>query len=72
MFGRLAHLFFDALLVSACLAGIKRSTGLSPALSKMGSKDLKQLMATYLEFGEWALDLSIVAMGRSNAFERRR
>ncbi|SCZ88314.1 BZ3500_MvSof-1268-A1-R1_Chr2-1g04329 [Microbotryum saponariae] len=58
-FGRLMHLTFDVLLVSACLAGIKRSTGLSPALTRIGSKDLRQLCVTYLELGEWVMDLSM-------------
>ncbi|GAA5854373.1 hypothetical protein JCM8547_001798 [Rhodosporidiobolus lusitaniae] len=72
MFGRLIHLAVDALLISAFLAGIKRSTGLGPALSRIANKDLRQLGATYLELGEWVMDLSIVVMGRSSAFERRR
>ncbi|KDE09231.1 hypothetical protein, variant [Microbotryum lychnidis-dioicae p1A1 Lamole] len=58
-FGRLMHIAFDVLLVSACLAGIKRSTGLSPALTRIGSKDLRQLFVTYLELGEWVMDLSM-------------
>ncbi|SCV72117.1 BQ2448_4811 [Microbotryum intermedium] len=58
-FGRLMHLTFDVLLISACLAGIKRSTGLSPALSRIASKDLRQLFVTYLELGEWVMDLSM-------------
>ncbi|KAK4049466.1 hypothetical protein OIO90_005417 [Microbotryomycetes sp. JL221] len=70
--GRFVHLAIDAILISACLAGIKRSTGLGPALSKIRSKDLRQLMITYLEIGEWSCDLAIVVMGRSSAFERRR
>lgn len=72
MLGKLVHLSVDALLISAFLAGIKRSTGLSPALSKVGNKDLRQLAITYLEFGEWVMDLAIVVMGRSTAFERKR
>ncbi|KAM0791523.1 hypothetical protein ACM66B_005973 [Microbotryomycetes sp. NB124-2] len=70
--GRFIHIAFDAILISACLAGIKRSTGLGPALSRIRSKDLRQLLVTYLEIGEWATDLAVVVMGRSSAFERRR
>ncbi|PRQ74511.1 Fungal protein of unknown function (DUF1748)-domain containing protein [Rhodotorula toruloides] len=75
MFGKLAHLAFEcdrALLISMCLAGIKRSTGLSPALSRLSNKDLRQLASTFLETGEWAMDFAIVVLGRSSAFERRR
>ncbi|GAA6062738.1 hypothetical protein JCM10212_005941 [Sporobolomyces blumeae] len=72
MFGRLAHYTFDAILLSCCLAGIKRSTGLSPAITKLKNKDLRQLANGYLELGEWIMDLSIVVMGRSNYFIRQR
>ncbi|GAA5975470.1 hypothetical protein JCM11641_004276 [Rhodosporidiobolus odoratus] len=72
MLGKLARLALDAILISACLAGIKRTTGLTPALAKLKHKDLRQLASAYLEAGEWVMDLSIVFMGRSSAFERRR
>ncbi|GAA5917056.1 hypothetical protein JCM6882_001914 [Rhodosporidiobolus microsporus] len=72
MFGKLIHLSIDALIISAFLAGVKRSTGLSPAIAKLKNKDLRQLASTYLEMGEWAMDFAIVFMGRSSAFERRR
>ncbi|GAA6021844.1 hypothetical protein JCM11491_001544 [Sporobolomyces phaffii] len=72
MLGKLTHYLFDAVLVSICLAGIKRSTGLSPALTKLKNKDIRQLIAGYLEMGEWAMDLTIVVMGRSNYFVRNR
>lgn len=37
MFGRLIHLGFDALLITALLAGIKRTTGLTYGLSHSSS-----------------------------------
>jgi hypothetical protein len=37
MFGKLIHLGFDALLISAVLAGIKRTTGLAYGLSHLSS-----------------------------------
>ncbi|CAD6885520.1 unnamed protein product [Tilletia controversa] len=72
MFGRLAHLIFDALLISACLAGIKRTTGLTPALMRIPNKDLRNITRLYLETGEWVMDLSVVVLGRSRSFERVR
>jgi len=66
------HFAFDAALVSACLAGIKRSAGLSPAVKRLQHKELEQLAVGYLEIGEWIMDLMIVVMGRSSFFERRR
>jgi len=72
MLGRLMHYCVDLFLISVALAGIKRSTGLSPALSRIAGKDLRQLMVSYLEMGEYAFDFAVVVMGRSNAFERKR
>ncbi|KAI0260933.1 DUF1748-domain-containing protein [Gloeopeniophorella convolvens] len=72
MLGTLAHLGFDALLISAFLAGIKRTTGLTPALSQVPNKDIRQLLRTYLEFGEYVFDFAVVVFGRSDSFERRR
>ncbi|KAH7916714.1 DUF1748-domain-containing protein [Hygrophoropsis aurantiaca] len=71
MFGKLFHLGFDALLISAFLAGIKRSTGLTPALSQVPNKDLRQMLRSYLEFGEYAFDFAVVIFGRSQSFERK-
>jgi len=71
MLGKFVHLGIDAILVSIALAGIKRSSGLTPAISKLPNKDLRQLLVTYLEIGEWAMDFAVVAMGRSSNFERR-
>lgn len=67
----LLHYAFDAALISVCLAGVKRSTGLSPAVSKVQSKEVRQILLSYLEMGEWIMDFAIVFMGRSKGFERR-
>ncbi|KIM83892.1 hypothetical protein PILCRDRAFT_6767 [Piloderma croceum F 1598] len=71
MLGKLVHLGFDAILISAFLAGVRRSTGLTPALSQVPNKDVRQLLRTYLEFGEYIFDFSTVIFGRSNSFERK-
>lgn len=71
MLGKLVHLGFDALLISAFLAGIKRSTGLTPKLVVVPNKDVRQLLGTYLEFGEYVFDFAVVVFGRSPSFERR-
>ncbi|KAH8924594.1 DUF1748-domain-containing protein [Atractiella rhizophila] len=72
MFGSLIHYAFDALLLSVALAGIKRSTGLTLAVSRIQGKDIRQLVGIYLEMGEWTMDFMIVALGRNRWFERRR
>ncbi|KAH8830581.1 DUF1748-domain-containing protein [Flagelloscypha sp. PMI_526] len=72
MFGKLVHLGFDAILISAFLAGVKRTTGLTPKLSQVPNKDVRQLLRSYLEFGEYAFDFAVVFFGRSASFERVR
>jgi len=72
MFGRLIHFGIDAFLISAFLAGIKRSTGLTPALGRVPDKDIRHLLESYLEVGEYAFDFAVVFFGRSRFFERKR
>jgi len=71
MLGRIIHLGIDALLISAFLAGIKRSTGLTPTLSQVPNKDIRQLVRSYLELGEYTFDFAVVVFGRSSSFERK-
>lgn len=73
--GRLTHYAFDAVLISAFLAGIKRSTGLTPRFESdkiSESKELKKWVDTYLGVGEWVMDQSVAILGSSGYFERRR
>ncbi|KAF9008849.1 DUF1748-domain-containing protein [Cyathus striatus] len=72
MLGTLIHWGFDALLISAFLAGIKRTTGLTPALHRVANKDIRQLLRSYLETGEYVFDFAVVFFGRSDSFERKR
>ncbi|KAL1998803.1 hypothetical protein VTN02DRAFT_5548 [Thermoascus thermophilus] len=73
--GRLTHYAFDAVLISAFLAGIKRSTGLTPSLNSdklTDNKDIKKWVENYLGVGEWVMDQSVAVLGSSGWFERRR
>ncbi|KAL7409706.1 DUF1748-domain-containing protein [Mrakia frigida] len=70
MFSTLIRLAVDALLVSAFLAGLKRSTGLTPAISKIGNKDVRVALTWYLEIGEYSFDFAQVFLGRSAFFVR--
>jgi len=72
MLGKIVHIGFDALLITAFLAGVKRTTGLTPALSQVPNKDIRHLLNSYLEFGEYAFDFAVVILGRSSSFERKR
>ncbi|KAK0490656.1 hypothetical protein IW261DRAFT_1433357 [Armillaria novae-zelandiae] len=51
MLGKLVHLGIDAIIISAFLAGVKRTTGLTPALGQVPNKDIRQLLRSYLEMG---------------------
>ncbi|CAF9906066.1 MAG: hypothetical protein HETSPECPRED_006042 [Heterodermia speciosa] len=73
--GRLTHYAFDAVLISAFLAGVKRSTGLTPSVNSekiSESKELKKWVDNYLGMGEWVMDQSVAVLGASGWFERRR
>ncbi|KAI9846127.1 MAG: hypothetical protein M1838_001409 [Thelocarpon superellum] len=73
--GRITHYAFDAVLISAFLAGVKRSTGLTPSLQTekvSESKELKRWVDNYLGMGEWIMDQSVAIMGSSGWFERKR
>ncbi|KAF9956156.1 hypothetical protein BGZ72_002981 [Mortierella alpina] len=69
---RLVHYAVDAILISAVLAGIKRSTGLTVASSKIDNKDVRSAVEKYLSIGEWAMDQGIVFLSTSKYFERKR
>lgn len=72
MLGKLAHYGFDAILFSAFLAGVKRSTGLTLQTEKIESRDVRSALEKYLNIGEWMMDQSIAVMGSSSYFERKR
>ncbi|KAF5025847.1 hypothetical protein F66182_2069 [Fusarium sp. NRRL 66182] len=72
--GRLTHYAFDAVLLSAFLAGMKRSTGLSFKTDRVAgeNKDLNRWIDKYLGVGEWVMDQSVAIAGSSGFFERTR
>jgi len=73
--GRIAHITFDAVLLSAFLAGVKRSTGLTPSLrseSLSDSPSVKKWVENYLWVGETIMDQSVALMSASSYFERKR
>ncbi|KAJ4373888.1 hypothetical protein N0V83_002627 [Neocucurbitaria cava] len=60
--GRVAHYAFDAVLISAFLAGVRRSTGLT----------VKKWIDNYLWVGETLMDQSVAIFSSSSYFERKR
>ncbi|KAG0298058.1 hypothetical protein BGZ97_004174 [Linnemannia gamsii] len=72
MLGKLFHYAADAILISAVLAGIKRSTGLTVASNKIESKDVRSAVDQYLSIGEWVVDQGIMFMSSSKYFHKKR
>ncbi|EOA81579.1 hypothetical protein ACJQWK_10627 [Exserohilum turcicum] len=71
--GKVAHYAFDAVLISAFLAGVRRSTGLtlkSDSLSENPSA--QKWFENYLWVGETVMDQSVAFFGASSYFERKR
>ncbi|KAI8139961.1 DUF1748-domain-containing protein, partial [Fennellomyces sp. T-0311] len=65
------HVAVDAVLVSTFLAGVKRTTGLQPAVSRIQNKEIRGYVESYLNIGEYVLDTAIVIMNNSPYFERK-
>ncbi|KAK1767254.1 hypothetical protein QBC33DRAFT_539691 [Phialemonium atrogriseum] len=74
VFGRITHYAFDAVLFSAFLAGMKRSTGLTFKTEKISgeNKEVAGWVKKYLDVGEWVMDQSVAIAGSSGWFERNR
>ena len=72
--GRLTHYAFDAVLFSAFLAGMKRSTGLTLKKDKVAgeNKEMTKWVDKYLGIGEWLMDQSVAVASSSGWFERSR
>ncbi|KAF1827610.1 DUF1748-domain-containing protein [Dissoconium aciculare CBS 342.82] len=71
--GRLTHWAFDAVLISAFLAGVKRSTGLTIRPDSFSdSPNMKKWIENYLWVGDVVLDQSVALMSSSGYFERKR
>jgi hypothetical protein len=73
--GRVAHYAFDAVLVSAFLAGVRRSTGLTVSVKPEQFSDtpsVKTWVENYLWVGETVMDQSVAFFSSSSYFERKR
>ncbi|KAF2867992.1 hypothetical protein BDV95DRAFT_167222 [Massariosphaeria phaeospora] len=73
--GRITHYAIDAVLISAFLAGVRRSTGLTPSVQPekfTETPGLKKWIDNYLWVGEWTMDQSVAVFSTSSYFERKR
>jgi len=72
MLGKVMHYTFDAILISTILAGIRRSTGITPKVSSAKDSEVNSFLTSYLDIGEWVFDATVLVIGRSAFFERKR
>ncbi|KAF2823318.1 DUF1748-domain-containing protein [Ophiobolus disseminans] len=73
--GKVAHYAFDAVLISAFLAGVRRSTGLTPSVKPdqfAETPGVKKWIDNYLWVGETVMDQSVAFFASSSYFERKR
>ncbi|ODV60433.1 DUF1748 domain-containing protein, partial [Ascoidea rubescens DSM 1968] len=68
--GKALHYSIDLVLISTCLAGIKRTTGLTPKLDLVENKEIREYSQKYLNVGESVLDSSVGIMSSSSYFVR--
>ncbi|SCW02173.1 LAFE_0F00584g1_1 [Lachancea fermentati] len=69
--GKLVHFSFDFVLISTCLAGIKRNTGLTPKLDSIQDPHIQGYCLKYLNFGESCYDYTVATCGASSYFVRK-
>ncbi|CCC70902.1 hypothetical protein NCAS_0G00150 [Naumovozyma castellii] len=69
--GKVIHVSVDLVLVSTCLAGIKRNTGLAFKLETIENQTARDYSRRYLKMGESVYDYSVASCGSSSYFERK-
>ncbi|KAK0539272.1 hypothetical protein OC834_000123 [Tilletia horrida] len=68
MLSRLFHYAADAVMVSTILAGVKRTSGLSPDLTKIPEGTPRDVTGKFLGFGEFTFDSLMAAAHASSYF----
>lgn len=61
----------DAVLISTCLAGIKRNTGLTPKIDHISDITVREYSTKYLNLGESVYDYTVATLGSSSYFQRK-
>ncbi|SCU77432.1 LADA_0A00430g1_1 [Lachancea dasiensis] len=69
--GKALHFSIDLALVSVCLAGVKRNTGLTPKLDSIEDNHMRGWAQKYLNVGESCYDYAVVSLGASQYFVRK-
>ncbi|KAJ1993613.1 hypothetical protein H4R33_000614 [Dimargaris cristalligena] len=71
MVGKLIHYAADAVLISAVLAGIRRSSGLTFKTDSIESKEFRSVIESFLNIGEKTIDFGTSILSTTSFFERR-
>ncbi|KAJ2722229.1 hypothetical protein GGI07_003436 [Coemansia sp. Benny D115] len=71
LIGMLTHASFDIVLISVCLAGIRRSTGMTLQTSYLSSKNNRRILGFILSAGERIFDISVAFMAAYPSIFRR-
>ncbi|SMN17919.1 similar to Saccharomyces cerevisiae YIL156W-B Putative protein of unknown function, originally identified based on homology to Ashbya gossypii and other related yeasts [Maudiozyma saulgeensis] len=69
--GKAIHISIDLALVSTCLAGIKRNTGLTFKTESFQNETAKVYTTRYLNIGESLYDSAVASCGSSKYFVRK-
>ncbi|SCU85179.1 LAME_0D00408g1_1 [Lachancea meyersii CBS 8951] len=69
--GKAVHFSIDLALISVCLAGVKRNTGLTPKLDSIEDTHIRGYMLKYLNLGESCYDYTVASLGSSKYFARK-
>ncbi|KAI7833095.1 hypothetical protein BX661DRAFT_179159 [Kickxella alabastrina] len=71
LIGTLTHASFDIVLIAVCLAGIRRSTGLTLQTNYLSSKNYRRLFGFVIGVGESLFDISVAFMAAYPTIFRR-
>ncbi|CEP60775.1 mitofissin LALA0_S01e18690g [Lachancea lanzarotensis] len=71
LIGKAVHFSIDLTLLSVCLAGVKRNTGLTPKLETIEDSHVRKYALKYLNLGESCYDYTVAYLGSSQYFARK-
>ncbi|KAJ2234929.1 hypothetical protein H4R99_002816 [Coemansia sp. RSA 1722] len=69
--GTLTHASFDVVLIAVCLAGIRRSTGLTLRTNYLNNKNYRSILGFVVGLGENLFDVAVAFMSAYPSIFRR-
>ncbi|SCU79976.1 LAMI_0B00364g1_1 [Lachancea mirantina] len=71
LIGKALHFSVDLVLISTCLAGIKRNTGITVKTQTIGDDNVRGYIGKYLNIGESCYDYTVATLASSQYFVRK-